>query len=171
MHWLSIDPATKTGIAHWRGDTLVGVRTLRAAKAHERQRGYALALDVTGLSIGFASMFAAWGSQLAGASAVVIEEGMGGAPKSVAQLGFRRGFIAALCEQRRIGYSEINSKRWKKVVGEHLDDKFPGYSKLDKAHAVALVDKRYPLARGCSSDEADAVLVGLYALLSGTVQP
>lgn len=167
MRWISIDPATKTGIARWDGGALVGVSTLRPPlKKEARQHPGAALVLVNGTNVaGLASPFVAWSFLVAGVGAVIVEEGMGGSEKSIAQLAFRRGYIARECDGRHIRHKEVNSKAWKKAVGEHYGAKFPGYSKLDKEHAVALVERHF--GRSCSGDEADAVLVGVWAMLSG----
>lgn len=164
MRWLSVDPATKTGIARWDGPRLVSVATLRPLLAAEQRAHPEAALVlVTGATIiPFATPFAAWGAMLAGAQMVVVEEGMGSAEKSIAQLAFRRGYIAHAAASRGARHIEVNSKRWKKVVGTKYGEKFPGYSKLDKEHAIALVAKHFGLT--VLGDEADAILVGVWAL-------
>ena len=95
MRWLSIDPATKTGIARWEGAKLVSVATLRPPLAAEQRRHPEAALVlVTGTTVTpFATPLTAWGTLLVGAQMVVVEEGVDSAAL-VAGLK-RRGHRAA----------------------------------------------------------------------------
>ena len=112
-------------------------------------------------SVAFESGQAAWQWLLTERGAVhtvVIEEAMGASPKTVAQLAYRRGYIAAQCELRGAVVREVNTSSWRKVAGEAYGKSFPSKSDEAKALAIALVEKHFGLT--CSDDEADAVLIG-----------
>lgn len=167
MRWLSIDPATKTGIARWDGERLLGVATMRPPGAKEaKSQGVTKALGQTVASAQGVDVYRdrkhAWASLLSGCDAVVIEEAMGFRPKAVSQLAFRRGYIAAFCESRGITYAEVNTSEWRRVAGEAFGVSFPANSEAAKALAIKLVREHY--GAECSDDEADAVLVGLWAI-------
>ncbi len=166
MRWLSIDPATKTGIARWRGPTLVGVATLRPATTKE-QRGHGKHVVVCDRTI-YTDRLGFWSQELALAEAVVMEEAMGFSPKTVAQLAFRRGYITACAELRVIPVHEVNTSSWRKVAGEAWGVSFPAKSDAAKALSIALVQEHYGVT--CTDDEADAVLVGHWALRTRTVR-
>ena len=167
MHWISIDPATKTGIARWRGAALVDVATLRPATPKE-QRGHGSLVVVCGKTI-YTDRLAFWSQELALARAVVMEEAMGFSPKAVAQLAFRRGYITACAELRVVHVHEVNTSSWRKVAGEAWGVSFPAKSDAAKALSVSLVREHYGVE--CSDDEADAVLIGHWALRTRTVRP
>ena len=177
MRWLSVDPATKTGIARWDGPRLVSVATLRPmtateAKPHGCAKGDMAALvllDSRRVLIPHVTTARAWAWLLAGIDAVVIEEAMGFQPKTVAQLGYRRGYIAALCEQRGVPVTEVNTSSWRKVAGEAWGVSFPAKSDAAKILAQSLAAEHFGVL--CTDDEADAVLVGHWALRTRTVQP
>lgn len=167
MKWLSIDPATKTGIARWDGERLLGVATMRPPGIKEaKSRGVSKSAGVVVASSQGADIYLsrkhAWAAQLAGVEAVVIEEAMGFRPKAVSQLAFRRGYIAAFCESRGVAYHEVNTSEWRRVAGEAFRVSFPANSDAAKALSIALVREHYQTE--CSDDEADAVLVGLWAI-------
>jgi hypothetical protein len=167
MRWLSVDPATKTGIARWEDETLVSVATMRPPAPKEaKARGVTKASGLVVASAQGADIYLgrkhAWAAQLTGVEAVVVEEAMGFMPKSVAQLAFRRGYIAALCESRGIAYIEVNTREWRRVAGERFGVNFPTKSEDAKRLAIDLVREHY--GTECSDDEADAVLVGLWAI-------
>lgn len=178
-HWLSIDPATKTGLALWADDKLMEVATLESASAAERKSMrlaktalglYRLRLGLAGRSASYyGTDFLAWSWALRDVSAVVVEEGFGPSAKTVAQHAFRRGFIAALCAARDIPFHVVNVSEWRKVVGAANGFTFPRDSSQAKARAMELVEARF--GQRVSDDEADAVCAGLWALQTRTVQP
>lgn len=176
MRWLSIDPATKTGIARWEGPRLVSVATLRPmtageAKPHGCTKGDLAAivlLDGRRVIVPHVTTARAWSSLLPGIEAVIIEEAMGFQPKTVAQLGYRRGYIAALCEQRNVAVTEVNTSSWRKVAGDAWGVSFPAKSDAAKVLAQSLVREHFGVE--CTDDEADAVLVGHWALRTRTVR-
>lgn len=163
MRFVSIDPAAKTGVATWRDGELERVGTLRPLSKQAERDAYPTAVllyEVGDIIVGFPSWSVAWGMLLAGAQAVVIEESFGREPKTVSQLGFRRGYIACAADARGAEFVEVNTSKWKAFAANDFGEKFPGHSRGDKAHAIALVDKHY--GRKLKSDEADAVLIGHY---------
>lgn len=178
MRWYSIDPATKTGIAVWEGDQLEMVGTVRPAKAKEAKqadvpRADALTVDwrntETRWTFTARNRMHFWRFLLADGPTVVAEEAMGFSPKAVAQLGFRRGYVAAIVEVAFGTLIEVNSSEWRRVAREAYGVSFPNNSEAAKALAVSLVHEQFGLE--CSDDEADAVLVGVWALRTQAVRP
>lgn len=180
MYWLSVDPATKTGVARWDGSRLMGsgtlrvVKTAKEAKALRVPKGWLLWEPERAGAPLLAGVVAAttreaWAALLIGAEHVAIEEAMGFSAKAVAQLAWRRGYIAALCEERGIPVTEVNTSSWRKAAGEAWGVTFPAKSDAAKALAIDLVREHYGIT--CTDDEADAVLVGHWALRTRTVKP
>lgn len=172
MKWLSVDPATKTGLARWEDETLVSVATMRPPAPKEaKSRGVSKASGIVVASTQGADIYLgrkhAWAAQLSGVEAVVIEEAMGFRPKAVSQLAFRRGYVAAFCESRGVAYVEVNTSEWRRVAGEAFRVSFPANSDAAKALSIALVREHYQIE--CSDDEADAVLVGLWAIRTRSI--
>lgn len=173
MRWISVDPATRTGVARWEDDRLLGVATMRPATPKER-KGHAVNAVAVEQHDGARpvilpnrSVF--WVFELIGKGAVVIEEAMGFQPKTVAQLGYRRGYIAALAEARGVSVLEVNTSSWRKVCGEAWGVSFPAKSDAAKELSIALVREHYGVE--CTDDEADAVLVGFWGLRTRQVWP
>lgn len=81
---------------------------------------------------------------------------------------YTAGYIAALCEQRKIPVTEVNTSSWRKVCGEAWGVSFPAKSDAAKALSIALVREHYGVT--CTDDEADAVLLGFWALRTRTVK-
>lgn len=179
MRWISLDPAALTGIVQWDGARMLSVATLRPpSKAERRERQLAkpaVAMDVlvAGSSarvvVFYYDEITAWLWLLAGAQAVVAEEGFGPSKTTIKQHAFRRGYVAALCAQRGIAFHEVNVSEWRKVVGEANGFTFPRDTDGAKARAMELIEKRFGSAM--SDDEADAGCAGLWALQTRTVQP
>lgn len=178
VRWLSVDPATKTGIARWSGGVIEMVATLRPATPAERRKRQApQAVVVEALtrggvdrqSIVYHDELSAWAWLLTQIEAVVAEEGFGPSPKTVAQHAFRRGFVAAMCAMRRIPFHVVNVSEWRRVVGAANGFTFPRDSSQAKARAMELVEARF--GQRVSDDEADAACAGLWALQTRTVQP
>lgn len=182
MRWLSIDPATFTGIARWEGDKLACVGSLRPittkkeAKVVGSVKGGLVIDTLDTLSLfgerspkAFASPLLAWSALLADVSAVVIEEAMGFSAKSVAQLGVRRGYIRALCETRQVPWHEINLKEWQRVAGEMLNVSWPNNSEKGKQLSIDLVAEHYG-GLVVSDDEGDAIWLGRAAMRMRTVR-
>jgi len=107
-----------------------------------------------------------WRSAVKNANAVVCEESFGPSPKTIAQMGQRRGYLEALCEVEDKPFATVNTSEWRTVVGSALNVAFPRDSKLAKALSKKLVHELYAIA--VTDDEADAVLIGLWAYLTRT---
>lgn len=169
MIWLSVDPGKVTGLAHWDGDRLLSVETLRPATAREAKHRPAMErADMLWSSSGlYATRHVACTSLLRGLGSVIVEEAMGSAAKSATQLAFRRGYIAAVAESLGVTYHEVNTSAWRRVAGETWGCSFPSDSVACKALSIALVQEHYGVT--CTDDEADAVLVGNYAIRTRTV--
>lgn len=177
MLWISVDPAAHTGVAIWRGSTLVEVATLGPASKAEVKRYGKGSLVVHRLARGlterrtclFATDHSAWSYLLISVCAVVVEEGFGPSAKTVAQHAERRGFIRAMCAARTIPFHVVNVSEWRKVVGQGNGFAFPRESALAKARAMELIAPM--IGSPVSDDEADAACAGLWALATRTVQP
>ncbi len=177
MFWISVDPAAHTGIAFWRGPTLVQVATLEPATKAEAKHYGKGALAIRGLARLAAARqsslhntdYAAWSTLLVNVRAVVVEEGFGPSAKTVAQHAERRGFIRAMCAARIIPFHVVNVNEWRKVVGQTNGFTFPRESALAKARAMELIAPM--IGSPVSDDEADAACAGLWALATRTVQP
>lgn len=179
--WVSVDPSKNaTGIAVWDRYTPLYVGTLRPITATEikatKKQGYsytkqAFAFDQYDFrtaersveylvdlhaALSFATCHAA-------RSMMVIEHSMGFAPKSVAEISWRRGYMAALVALQDGVTVEVNTSSWRKVVGETFDVSFPNNSELAKALALKLVKEHFNVDLGDRDDEADALLIGYWA--------
>lgn len=183
MRWLSIDPAEKTGLVIWEGATPLVFATLRpggkreiaalklgsdvlifepsfvASSAPEQQSAFASAAD-------------AWLYLLSGLGAVVVEESFGDAPKTVAQMGERRGYIRCACERdsRPVPFRTIHTSEWRRVCGERLGQSWPAASKAAKQRSVDLV-REHCNGLVVTNDEGDAYWIGRAAMWLGLVTP
>lgn len=174
MKTTSIDPAKASGVVVWLDGELAQVWTLRDATAAECRKkglgsdGVALVQRLPDGSQGAPSLSPRRDAlrMLCMGAGVVVEESMGASQKTVAQLGERRGYIRALCDELGARFVAVNTSEWRRVVGEHFGVTFPRDSELSKALAVKLVRERFGWV--CSHDEADAMLVGLWAWLTRT---
>lgn len=155
MHWLSIDPAKCSGVAHWRGTSCIGTVVVRPVGAKGRWR-----VD----EVVHKSEVDAWRAALSTTSnsLVVLEHGRGASRSSDASLGERRGYIRALAECTGARVEEIELSTWRRVVAEHYGCSWPVDGEACKRLAVSLVAEHYH--RIVTPDEADAVLVGHAAL-------
>lgn len=180
MRWLSIDPATKTGIAEWDGATLVCVMTLRPAgvreaKAAKVDHARAIAVDTqlatarTKYTTVYPSMRDAL-LRICVSPLVVVEESFGDSAKTVAQLGERRGYIESICDERALTFQTINAEEWKRVCGQELEAAWPNATKAAKERSVQLVAQHYA-GLAVSDDEGDAIWLGRAALRLGRVTP
>jgi len=157
LSWLSVDGATTSGVARWRGDALISTRTITMP----RGPGYDL-----------------WEGELLGVHGLVIEGGFVGPSK-------RSSLVLAQKRGRLVGYAEalgvevwgdaLMPAEWRAQVG------IPANARRSAAKASALrmcawlatpPDERpaspaglwdhlyLPAAGGVSEDEAEAVLIG-----------
>ena len=172
MHWLSIDPAKRSGVAYWRGSTLLRTAVVRPTNMNRPDRApgpWRVDDDK------HASEVDAWRAALrAGVSAwsnsfVVLERGRGASRSSDASLGERRGYIRALAECMAARVEEVELSTWRRVVAEAYGCSWPVEGERCKALAVSLVREHF--GREVSADEADAVLVGVAALRMRVVTP
>lgn len=182
MRWMSVDPADKTGLVLWDGATAIAFATLRPAgkreaKANEVNPARALALDVTHalngslLPVGgFASPMHAWTYLVGKVSAIVVEESFGESAKTVSQMGERRGYIEAVCDENAIRFASVNTMVWRKVCGERLDKSWPPASKAAKQRSIDLV-REHCDGLVVTGDEGDAYWVGRAAMWLGLVTP
>ncbi len=182
--WVSVDPAKATGVAVWDGDLLVGVATVSPSTKTDIKN----AKKVNGLEVGddpytvtwmgtsgstvvvFPTMLAAYFWIVGGAARVVIEHSMGPRPKSVSQIAWRRGYLAALAAVSNVPTTEVNTSEWRRVVTEAWGWSWPRDSKLCKELAIRLAQEHFGCSEDIGGDEADAVLVGHWAVKTGTVR-
>lgn len=179
MRWLSIDPATKTGVAEWDGASLVCVSTMRPAgvreaKAAKVESARAVAIDTqlatarTKYTSVYASMRDAL-LRICVSPLVVVEESFGESPKTIAQLGERRGYIESICDERGHVFKTVNAEEWKRVCGQELDAAWPNATKAAKERSIELAAKHYN-GLVVSDDEGDAIWLGRAALRLGVVK-
>lgn len=111
----------------------------------------------------------AWGYLVGRVDLVVVEESFGDSPKTIAQMGERRGYIESMCDERGVQFRTVNTSEWRKVCGDRLDKSWPAASKAAKQRSIDLV------AEHCdglvvSGDEGDAYWVGRAAMWLGLVK-
>lgn len=176
MRWMSIDPAEKTGLALWDGNKLVDVGTLRPASAREAKalpedvRAGGLVSALCGVAAVWSGKRTAWGTLLQGVAAVVAEESFGESPKTVSQMGQRRGYIEAVCDSLDVPFRTINTSEWRRVCGERLGQSWPAASKAAKQRSIDLV-REHCDGLIVTGDEGDAYWVGRAAMWLGLVTP
>ncbi len=175
----SIDPASESGVCLWLNGRPELIGAVRAAKKKDVAKGQ----DHAGMMVVDAVVsngeklmkrtvvslhrpHTLWPRDLLGFHGVVVEESMGPSQKTVAQLGERRGYLRALCEVSGVPFVQVNTSIWRKALGEHFGLIWPGQSELAKALAVRLVRERWDIE--CTHDEAEAVLIGMWAFLTRT---
>lgn len=176
MRWLSCDPATHTGLVFWDGDKPEGVATLRpagkreakVAKVDPERALYCAPLGLERLPVTFASPLGAWRFLLEAIDLVVVEESFGESPKTVAQMGERRGYIQHGCDAAGIPFRTINAEEWKRVCGELLNVAWPNATKESKQRSIDLCQQHTGLV--VTGDEGDAYWLGRAALWLGVVK-
>lgn len=185
--WISIDPAKNLGFAEWMGGVLQYTGTCRAITktevkaAHKRgvpwadARCFVVDRKPVGGSrhepVVTATMYDAFYSLVYTCKNVVIEEPFGKHVKSVAMMAWLRGYIAAIAASTQAKYTEVNNSEWTRVAAEAWGVSWPRDSELRKQLAIKLVKDHYDVDCTGYDDEADAVLVGAWALRTRTVEP
>lgn len=187
MRWLSVDPAKVSGVAYWRGGHLSFVGSLRPmTKTEVKQfnkvgKGKTYTSDSYVADIlfvdctqrektAFVSMNDAYKWVAATGAMVVSEHPMGHHAKSVDQIAWRRGYLAGLVEANNAKYQEVNFSEWRRVTAETFNISWPRDSALGKQLAIKLVKENFPELLGdIQGDEAEAILVGVWALRTRTV--
>jgi len=165
MKWISIDPATTSGVANWDNDTLVNTVVVKPRGTSGKwYRGSEI----------HASRFLAWlhtydhtDAKLGGLP-VVIERGFGGMATAVRAQGMQIGWHQCMCALlQRSAPIEVNVAEWRRVIKEDLQVSWPKDSKRAKQLSIQLVHKVYGIT--VTEDEADAVLLGRAAIRMGLV--
>lgn len=167
MLWLSADLSkSRSGLALWRGSELVHVATLRAKGSKGKH--------VFG-SRTYESDIAAWRAAFRGPGderidgPLVHEAGLGHHMTTARILAEHRGGVLMLWRLHCGGpVLSVNVGEWRRVAREAWGVSWPADSDACKALAVSLVREHY--GREVSGDEADAVLVGLWALRTRAVE-
>jgi len=175
MRLVSIDPGAKSGIAVFVDGSLAEVWTLRP-----RGASGAYALWSAGRSQHvWASRYLAWITMLSEAHVVVCEQAwLGLRPGAAMSLARQVGYIEALAQGStyrapqgasdacRPEWREVTPSEWRRVARETWGRPMAWPSGRDekKALAVALVRERWGIT--VSDDEADAVLIGWWALMT-----
>ena len=158
--WASIDPATKSGLAVWRGTELDCVKLLRPIGnngkhvTHGHNNSVHMRYDCRADALLDIASFCKGG--------IVVERGGGRFAAVVRSQGRICGAIETCCEIRRIPYVEINVSEWRRVIKEGHDVSFPHDSKRCKELSVKLVKEMHGI--DVTDDEADAVLIGVAAM-------
>jgi hypothetical protein len=78
----------------------------------------------------------AWTYLVGKVSAIVVEESFGESAKTVSQMGERRGYIEAVCDENAIRFASVNTMVWRKVCGERLDKSWPPASTLTRSRVL-----------------------------------
>ena len=162
MRWVSIDPATVSGVAVWQGTSVD--RILRATTPRHGGRSEA---NVGGVITTYATRWAMWRAILDGASLVVIEDGyVGGNRHSAMKSAEVRGVIRGFAES--VGAEVVSwlPSRWRAILAGPDGQKWPGQRERAKSRAFEAVrqmqQERYlpqqlpPL----TEDEVEAVCIG-----------
>lgn len=102
---------------------------------------------------------------------VVMEKGHGDAPRSVDQLAWRRGYVAACAHNVDVQVTEIGSSTWAGLAGKHFGDTFPKGSAARKAHSLKLAERQGIALPARMHDVADAVNLGLAAVITNVGNP
>lgn len=182
--WVSIDPAKSLGVAFWQGHTLTGCGTLvTASKTEVKQAvkagrplvsGKAMAFNRnTGAKedpILFPSLLKAYEWIIGEAELVVIENPMGYHVRSVAMMAWIRGYIAAIADVNGARCIEVNNSEWTRVASEAWNVSWPRDSALRKQLAIKLTLDNFGYDCTNRDDEADAILIGHWAIRTRTVE-
>ena len=159
MMWLSIDPATTSGVAVWCDSTLQHTFVVKPRGAKGAWYCGATVCN---------SRLQAWDAAYRGVEAVVIERGFGGMQTANRAQGMQVGWHQYACAVRGLEYPvEVNVAEWRRVIKEDQQVSWPRDSKRCKQLSQQLAAKLYGVELG--EDESDAVLIGRAALRMGVV--
>jgi hypothetical protein len=164
MIWASIDPASKSGIAYWKGSELYGYGVIRPVGATGKHKAPIL-LRAGGVVLeDYPTRHDAWKMTLAKVRGLVIEEGFGRFTNAVKAQAHLRGYIEAVWDSLARGnpVTVVNVSEWRRVIKEAYDVSWPKDSKRCKAMSVFLVKDVIGLT--VTDDEADAILLGVAAV-------
>lgn len=165
MNWVSIDPASKSGIAYWSGHNLFSTSVLSKVGAKGKWR------------IGdfvYQSRFQAVESTLSDSQLVIIEEGFGAMKTAIKSQAGIRGYIEAVCDYRTVvkqfptEFKVINVSEWRRCIKEQFGISWPATTEAKKALSIKLVKEHFGI--DCTDDESDAVLIGYAAIKFGYVE-
>jgi len=156
--WVSVDPATKSGVAIWRGDELFKVDRLRPVGNSGK---YVREDNESGIK--YDSRIEAWKdlSDIA-QYGIVVERGAGRFAAAIRSQGKICGYIEACCDLYGRPYVEVVVSEWRRVMKEDHGVSFPKDSKRCKALSRKLVKELYGL--DVTDDESDAILLGRAAM-------
>lgn len=183
---ISIDPAKSAGIVEWEGKKPFAVSTLAPIKASVAKKEFkdlpktpCWVLSRLNVELGERNRFPfmtqgdalRWVINSSGKdSVIVMEEGFGASTTTVKQHAFLRGYIACICDELGARWYEVNVSEWRKVVGPKHGITFPSNSELAKARAADIAAELLPGVVFDTNDETDALMVGLWALYTGTAK-
>lgn len=167
MLWLSADLSkSRSGLALWRGSDLLRVATVRAVGSKGRHAFLGRTHDTD---------IAAWQTAFRGPGderigALVHEAGLGHHMTTSRILAEHRGGVLMLWRLASGGgpVVSVNVNEWRRVAREAWGVSWPKDGAACKALAVQLVREHY--GRDVTKDEADAVLVGHWALRTRAIE-
>ena len=158
--WISIDPATKSGVATWIDGILMRTDVVKA-------RGKSGLWYGRGGEV-FDSRLDAWNGIYENVTQVIIERGFGGMATAVRSQGKHIGWHECMCAFNMPAPIEVNVSEWRRVIKEDQGISWPSESKRCKALSVKLARNLYGL--DLSDDESDAVLIGRAAMRMGLIE-
>lgn len=179
-HWISIDPAARSGFAFWAGETLIGFGTLRPKgdkgrwtvefAAHRDAPAGAEVFEVaepgrcSANVVAWERVFGMYEPRV-----VVMEHAYGPSTLAVASLADRRGFIRALAERRGARVEEINTGIWRRCARERWGCNWTSEGEPERLKDLARSLVREHFDAIANGDEANAILVGHAALRTRVV--
>ncbi len=169
--WASVDPATTSGVAFWRGSKLLGTGVVRPiGKGGKYRTCRALCGEVEHFDT--PNRWTAWCILvLSCLGGIVVEEGCGKFVSAVKSQANLRGYLEAVCEHTALEFSAswpfhtVNVSEWRRVIREQYGVSWPKRREGCKALALTLATKLTGLT--VTEDEADAILLGLSAQRMG----
>ena len=102
---------------------------------------------------------------------VVVEETFGESKATIAKLAHLRGRIQQECERQGRTYTEVNTSVWRKVIGDEVGLTYPPKKEEIKARSMELAALHYPSVAVANDNEAEALLIARWALMTWTVRP
>jgi len=162
---MSIDPATgKMGIAIWENNELIdtfivqkyGTKGKYKIINDNKKEIYNNYYEVIHTLIYFT-----------GIEYVFAERGFGARANVVNAQAHIRGYINAICDVNNVVYTEVKLSSWRRGIKDLYKTSWPRTSLEQKALACKLVKEKFNI--DVSEDEADAILIGQYAILSRLV--
>lgn len=159
MLWLSADLSKScSGLALWRGSELLRVACVKP-KGAKGKHTFGSAVHPTDIAAWHAAMMA----EGVRPGALVVESGLGHHMTTARILAEHRGGVLMLWRLWCGGpVVSVSPNEWRRVAREAWGVSWPKDGDACKALAVSLVREHY--GREVSEDEADAILIGHWAI-------